>query len=116
MTYTEALELVRTEFETKHDAAHNEVVLTGMTYDGCNGVCVCIYNYGDRIMVTDIGETAYFFSEVEEEEWKSLCAEHGFEFNHWRIETPFNSLEDLYSYIEFIDFISDKYCGLDDLD
>ena len=113
MTYEEALEIVKSEFNTLRDASHCEIIRTGLTYDGCNGFCVALYNYGNRIMVTDMGETKEFFFEVEEDEWKRLCAENGFEFNHWRIEKEFKTIDDVYDYINFIDEISDKYFELD---
>jgi hypothetical protein len=114
MTYEEALAIVRSEYETRREAAHCEVVKTGLTYDGCNGMCVTIYNYDDRgPVISDIGETQYFFFEVPKEEWEKLCAENGFEFNHYRIEKPFTCIDDLFEYIDFIDRISDKYFDLD---
>lgn len=113
MTYEEALGIVKGEFRTRHDAAHCEIIRTGLTYDGCNGFCVVLYNYGDRIVVSDMGNTKEFFDEVEEAEWEKLCAENGFEFNSRRIEKEFRTIDDIYDYINFIDEISDKYFTLD---
>ena len=83
MTYEEALEIVKSEFKTIKDAAHCHVIVTGLTYDGCNGFCVCLYNTGEKTILSDMGETNAFFDEVEDEEWEKLCAENGIEFNHW---------------------------------
>ena len=112
MEYTEALALVKSEFNTRYDAAHCEIIRTGCTYDGCNGFCVVLYNYGDKIMVSDMSITREIFSEVADEEWESLCRENGFEFNKWRIEKKFNGIEDVYDFINFLDMISDKYFQL----
>ena len=109
MTYNEILDLVRTEFDTIKDAPHCEIVRTGLTYDGCTGFCVAIYNYGDVVKISDIGETKEVFDEVTESQWKDLCSKNGFEFNHWRIERVFNSMEDLYDFIKFLDTISDAF-------
>lgn len=109
MTYQEAVALAATEFELKRDTSHTTLVLTGLTYDGCNGFCVMIYDMGDHAVVTDIGETKEHFDEVTEEEWKDLCASHGFAFNHWRIERDIRSTQDIYDFIEFLDFVSDKF-------
>lgn len=115
MTYEEALTIIKSEFETRRDAPHCEIIKTGLTYDGCEGFCVTIYNYPDRgPVLSDLGETKEIFDEVEKEEWEALCAENGFEFNHWRIEKPFTCLEDAYDYINFLDMISDKYFYIDD--
>lgn len=114
MTYEEALAIVKSEYETRREAAHCEIVKTGLTYDGCEGFCVTIYNYADRgPVISDLGETKEIFDEVEKEEWEKLCAENGFEFNHWRIEKPFTCINDLCEYIDFIDRISDKYFNVD---
>ena len=86
MTYQEALALVKSEFSTRRDADHVEVIRTGMTYDGCQGFCVVVYDYGDKVVLSDMGETKYFFFEVPDEEWVALCEENGFDFNHYRIE------------------------------
>ena len=109
MTYNEILDLVRTEFETMKEAPHCEIVKTGLTYDGCNGFCVAIYNYGDVVKITDLGETKEIFDQLTEAQWIDACTTNGFEFNHWRIERTFNSMEDLYEYIKFIDVISDTF-------
>lgn len=114
MNYSEALKLVKTEFETRRDCGHCEIIRTNLTYDGCNGFCVVIYDKGSHVILSDMGETKEIFDEVTEEEWKELCASHGFEFNHWHIEKVLNSLDDVYDYINFIDFISDKFFLLDD--
>ena len=113
MTYQEALAIVRTKYETRRSGPHCELVITGLTYDGCNGFSVHIYNYDDRgPVITEIGETKEIYDEVKEEEWKALCAENGYEFNCWRIEKPFTCLEDLDNYIEFLDGVCDKYFGI----
>lgn len=108
MNYQEGLDLVKEEFELRRDCDHNYIIKTGLTYDGCEGFCVCLYNKDGEAVITDMGETAYFFFEIKEEQWIKDCAEHGFEFNHWRIELKLNSIEDVYKYIRFIDFISDR--------
>ena len=114
MTYQEALALVKSEFSTRRDADHVEVIRTGMTYDGCHGFCVAVYNYGDRVVLTDMGQTKDFFFEVADEEWVSLCEENGFAFNRWRIEHALDSIDDVYAYINFLDMISDKFFELED--
>ena len=114
MTYEEALALVKTEFKTRRDAAHCEIIRTGLTYDGCNGFCVCLYNYGDRVCLTDMGETKEIFDEVTKEEWIALCEENGCVFNHWRLERKLESIEDVYAYIQFLDMVSDKFFNLGD--
>ena len=113
MTYEEVLKIVSEEFELINDSIHNKIVRTGLTYDGCRGFCVSIYNKGDSVVITDLGETKEVFDEVEKEEWIKLCTEHGYMWNHWRIEKEFTCIEDLYDYIKFIDFISDKYFEID---
>ena len=114
MTYEEALEIVKSEFKTIKDAAHCHIIITGLTYDGCNGFCVCLYNTGEKTILSDMGETNAFFDEVEDEEWEKLCAENGVEFNHWRMEKDFEKIDDVYDFISFLDMISDKYFYLDD--
>ncbi len=117
MTYSEALELVKSEFELIKDSDHSYIVRTGLTYDGCNGFCVVVYKKNDgRVVLTDMGRTKEIFDEVTEEEWQELCESHGFEFNHWRIEHSLDCIEDVYNYIRFIDWISDKFFMLDDED
>lgn len=109
MTYKEVLDLVHTEYETMKDSSHCEIIITGLTYDGCNGFCVAVYDYGDVVKITDIGETKEIFDEVTEEQWKDVCSRNGFEFNHWRIERVFNSMEDVHEFIDFLDEISDFF-------
>ena len=109
MTYEEALELIRIEYETQKDSKHAEIIYTGLTYDGCNGFCVALYNNGDELILTDFGETKEIFDEVEEKQWIELCSEHGFEFRHWRIVRRFTSLRDVEEFIEFLDFISEEF-------
>ncbi len=117
MTYEEALELVKSEFELRKDADHCHIIKTGLTYDGCQGFCVAVYRKTDgSVILTDIGETKEVFDEVTEDEWKQMCESHGFEFNHWRIEHSLDTMEDVYNYINFIDWISDKFFMLDDED
>ena len=108
MTYNEGLALVKTEYETIKDSTYNEIIITGLTYDGCNGFCVSVYNKDGEAIITDLGETSHFFDEITEEEWIKDCTEHGFEFNHWRIERKLSSIDDVYDFINFIDFISDR--------
>lgn len=114
VSYEEALKMVKAEYQTRKDASHCEIIKTGLTYDGCTGFCVALYNYGDVVKITDIGETKEFFSEVTEEQWVDVCARNGFEFNHWRIERVFNSMQDVYDYIEFIDAICDIFDDMDE--
>ena len=114
MTYEEILALVTEDFELLREAPHCHIVLTGLTYDGCRGFCVAIYNKGDSVVVTDLGETKEVFDEVEREEWEALCETHGFQFSHWHIERVFHGMQDLYDFIQFIDFISDKYFQIED--
>ena len=114
MTHEEAVALVKTEFETRHDAAHVEIIRTGLTYDGCNGFCVVIYNRDGDVHLSDMGMTKEIFDEVTEEQWRTLCEENGCVFNHWRIEHPLNSLEDVYHYIEFLDMVSDMFFVIED--
>ena len=109
MTYEKALEIIESEFETLKESSHNKIVRTNMTYNGYNSFCVSIYNCNGIAILTDLGTTKDVFDEVAEEEWRELCQNHGFEFNHWSIRRDFNKIEDLYDYIEFLDFISRKY-------
>ena len=108
------MSIVREEFETMREADHVEVVKTGLTYDGCNGFCVAIYNYGDVVKITDLGETKEHFDQFTEEQWADVCAQNNFEFNNWRIERVFNSMDDLEEYIKFIDVISDTFFDIED--
>ena len=114
MTYQEALALVKTEYETQRDSSHSEVIYTGLTYDGCSGFCVVLYDEGDRVILTDMGETKEVFDEVREEEWTALCEEAGFVFRHWHIEREFHSLDDVELYIAFLDAISNLFWNIDD--
>lgn len=112
MTYKEALEIIEEEFETIKESSHNRIIITGLTYDGCQGFCVSIYDDNGEAIITDLGETKEVFDEVSLEKWINLCNEHNFEFRHWRIVRKFNSISDLYEFIEFIDFISNNYFEL----
>lgn len=114
MTFGEAIKIVEKEFDLIYDSPHAKVVRTGLTYDGCRGFCVSIYDSEEGALVSDLGETKEVFDEVEEAEWKALCEEHGFRFVHWRIIRDFTGIEDLYEFIRFLDFISDKYWSEDD--
>ena len=113
MTFQEAVALVKTEFETRKEAPHCEIIRTGLTFDGCNGFCVCIYNTGEEVILTDMGETKEIFDEITEEEWTLLCEEHGFEFVHWRIVGKLETIEDVHAYIEFLNYIADTFCPMD---
>ena len=113
MDYIKALEIIEKEFETRQESSHNKIIKTGLTYDGCNGFCVSIYDDNGVALITDLGETKEVFDEVSKAEWEELCKEHGFEFRHWSIVREFSSINDLYEYIKFLDFISDKYFKLD---
>lgn len=112
MIYEEALKIIKQDFETRKETSHNEIIYTGYTYDGCNGFCVSIYDDNGIAIVTDLGETKEIFYDVNEEEWITLCNEYNFEFRHWSIVREFNSISDVYEYIEFLNFVSNKYCGL----
>lgn len=114
MTYQEALTLVKSEFETYKESSHNEIIRTGLTYDGSHGFCVSLYNEGERVILTDLGETKEVFDEIGEEEWTALCQKSGFAFRHWHIEREFFSLDDVYAFIRFLDEISDLYFPIDD--
>ena len=114
MTYQEALALVKSEFETRRDAAHCEVILTGRTLDGYNGFCVCLYDNQGEILVSDMGETKEAFDEVTEEEWTKLCEDHGFEFRHWRIVKKFEDIYSVYDFIDFLSFIADTFDPIDE--
>ena len=109
MTYEKALEIIEEEFETMRESSNNKIIRTGLTYDGCRGFCVSIYNDNGMAIITDLGETKEVFDEVTEEEWIKLCEENNFEFRHWRIVRVFNCIEDLYDFIKFLDMISDKF-------
>ena len=113
MTFEEAIKLAETEFELKPNTPNTRIVKTGLTYNGANGFCVMLYDKGDHTIITDIGETKEVLDEVAYEEWEALCLENGFEFNHWHIEKPFNSIEDLHSFISFLDTVSDKFFDID---
>ena len=109
MNYSEALALVQSEFKTTKYASNCYVIRTNKTYNGANGFCVTLYNKGDKVVLSDLGETKEIFDEVPKETWESLCKENGFEFNRWSIENDFISLDDVYEYIDFLDKISDTY-------
>ncbi len=114
MTYQEALALVRTEFETLRMAPHCEVIRTNRTLDGCHSFPITLYDRGDEIILNDLGETKEVFDEVEPTEWQELCESHGFQFDHWRIIRPFKGMQDLYDFIEFLNFIADRFDPLDE--
>lgn len=114
MTYEEALALVKSEYDTRYDDKHCEVIRTGLTYDGCSGFCVVLYDEGDRVILTDMGVTKEIFDEVTEEEWNALCQAAGCTFRNWRIEREFHSIEDADAFIEFLDKISDLFFHIDD--
>ena len=114
MTFEEAIKITEEEFELVARTERTRTVKTGLTYNGANGFCVMLYDKGDHTIITDSGETKEVFDEVTDEEWEALCRENGFEFNHWHIETPFNSIEDLHRFISFLDEVSDKFFTLDD--
>ena len=109
MTYETALQIIEAEFETRRESPYNKIIKTGLTYNGCNGFCVSIYNSPNGVIITDLGETKEIFDEVTQEEWTSLCQEHGFSFVHWSITRPFTQIEDVYEFIKFLDFLSDKF-------
>ena len=114
MTYDEALELVKEEYETKRITDNCYKIKTGLTYDGCRGFSVTLYTDGEEIILSDLGNTKEVFDEVDAEEWEELCESHGFEFNRYRIIRRFSSTDDVYQYIKFLDFVSDKFFPLDD--
>lgn len=113
MEYIKAVELIEKEYETIRESSHNKIIRTGLTYDGCRGFCVSVYNDNGVAIITDLGETKEIFDEVSKEEWEELCKEHGFEFRHWRIVRVYSSNKDVEEFIKFLDFISDKYFKLD---
>lgn len=115
MDFEKVLELAREEFELIKDSGHCYIVRTGLTYNGCEGFCVALYKKENgEVVITDLGETKEVFYEVTEEEWKELCVSNGCEFNHWRIEKPFTSMEDLFSFIGFLDYVSDLFFNNED--
>ena len=114
MTYENALQIIETEFETRTDSPHNKIIKTGLTYNGCNGFCVSVYNSPRGVLITDLGQTKEIFDEVSEDEWIALCNEHGFAFNHWCITRPFTTIKDVHEFIEFLDFVSDKFWDCED--
>ena len=109
-SFEEARERVEKKFELLYDSPHAYIILTNKTFDGYNGYTVALYRYGDRIVLSDIGETSQICDEVTVEEWEALCAEYGFTYSHYRIEREFRSLLDLYDYIEFLDIVADRFC------
>ena len=64
MDYIKALEIIEKEFETRRESSHNKIIKTGLTYDGCNGFCVSIYDDNGVALITDLGETKEVFDEV----------------------------------------------------
>ena len=113
MTYNEAVALISAEFKTYRIADHVRGVCTNMTYNGDAGFYVAIYDDGKKVFLTDLGETKEIFDEVQLSEWEELCNEHGFTFKHWHIEHKLESMDDVYEYIRFLDFISDKFWDID---
>ena len=109
MTYEKAIEIVEKEFSLKDNSFNSKIIKTGMTYDGFNSFCACLYNSDNGVIITDLGKTKDIFDEVTQEEWVALCEEHNFRFERWKIVREFNSIKDVYEYIEFLDFISCKY-------
>ena len=79
-----------------------------------------MYNKYKRVLLKLSGEalankeTKEIFDQLTEAQWIDACTTNGFEFNHWRIERTFNSMEDLYEYIKFIDVISDTFFDNED--
>ena len=118
MTYERAIEIIEKEFSLKDNSLNTKIIKTGMTYDGANSFCVCLYNSDKGVIITDLGKTKDVFDEVPKEEWESLCKERDFNFEHWKIVRNFASIKDVYDFIEFLDFISNKYWDevLDDKD
>jgi hypothetical protein len=115
MTYKDAIEIVGAEFELRHHTSVTKAIRTGRTLDGCNGFTIILYNKGDKVILTDIGNTKDVFDEVPKEEWEELCKTHGFEFLNWSIVRDFTGLQDVYDYIDFLDVVADKYCPLDEM-
>ena len=109
MTYQEALELIKEEYDTNPIEKHATLIYTGLTYNGCTGFCVVLYDLGDKAILTDLGKTKDVFDEVDYETWRELCESHGFIFNHWKIQREFNSIEDVDEFIRFLDSISVRY-------
>lgn len=113
MIYQDALNLIHKEFETRFGSdENNRVIRIYKTFDGVNEFYISIENLGEETLLTDDGITKDIFFEVEEEAWKKLCEKNGFAFNRWHIERKFLSMNDLYEYIRFLDFIADRYCPL----
>ena len=116
MTYTEALTLIKTEFETRKVAPHCEIIKTNRTLNGYNSFSINLYQGFDKVILSDLGATKDVFDEVEEEEWRELCASFGFEFKRWKIVRDFSGLDDVYDFIEFLNFIADRFDPLDEDD
>lgn len=110
MTYTEALALIKSEFQTRYDSDCSEVIRTGLTYDGCNGLYVELYNLGDKVVLSDGGITKdIYFEHENEDECLALCEANGFEFNHWKIQRPFTNIQDVYDFIDFLLLVTNTY-------
>lgn len=109
MTYQRAIEIIEKEFSLKDNTENTKFIKTGMTYDGFNHFCACLYNADNGVIITDLGKTKDIFDEVSQEEWAKLCKERGFRFEHWSIVRDFESIKDVYDFIGFLDFISNKY-------
>jgi len=116
MTYQDALPLVKHEFETMRENSRYVIIRTGLTYDGCQGFCVALYDLDKKAIITDFGATKDAFDEVEDETWQALCEERGFRFSQWRIERDFHSPDDVHTFIQFLDELSDRFFTLGDDD
>ena len=113
MTYREALELVRTEYETKYLAEHCVSIRTGRTLDGCANFIILLYNTGDEVILTDRGHTAEVFDEVPPEKWEDICSRwEGFAFRDYRIVKKFESLKDVDAFVDLLETVADTYCPL----
>ncbi|MBQ2794381.1 MAG: hypothetical protein IJF05_06775 [Clostridia bacterium] len=66
MTYESAVKIIEAEFDTIADSIHNKVVMTGLTYDGYKPFCVSVYDDGENVIITNLGETKEVFDEITE--------------------------------------------------
>ena len=114
MNYQQAVGLVRSEYETICDSPHSEFILTNLTYDGYNYFSICLYDKGDRVILTDTAKTQEVFDEVTEDEWKALCDAHGFVWQGWSIERDYNSNADVEAFIGFLCAIANLYEPIED--
>ncbi len=108
MIYSKGLELVKSEFKTIKESGHNEAIYLEMTYDGFNCFYISVYDRDGEAILTDLGVSTEVFDEIEDEQWERDCVEHGFEYNHWHIERKLNSIDDVYDFIKFLDYISNR--------